>query len=135
LVIVVQLFHVVILVVFAQVAPPLRAGRAGGTLHGSAASSAAAWAAGARGTGDPGAETRRAADRRPPTRGFNPTQPARAAFSTSPPTIVLAIEADGRLAANPPAGAVIPHGAELILIGTTAAERRFMQEFIARRSR
>jgi len=49
--------------------------------------------------------------------------------------LVLGIEADGRLAANPPAGAVIPRGAELILIGTTAAERRFMQEFIARRSK
>lgn len=43
--------------------------------------------------------------------------------------LVLAIEHGGVVTANPPAGTIIPAGAELILIGTTAAEHRFMKGF------
>ncbi|HEY0971868.1 MAG TPA: NAD-binding protein [Gemmatimonadales bacterium] len=43
--------------------------------------------------------------------------------------LVLAIESDGEVLTSPSPGAVIPRGAELILIGTTAAERLFMKEF------
>jgi len=42
---------------------------------------------------------------------------------------VIAIEVDGAVDASPLAGARIPAGAELILIGTPKAERRFLEEF------
>jgi Trk K+ transport system NAD-binding subunit len=44
---------------------------------------------------------------------------------------VIAIEEDGRRVVNPPADTPLPGGpgAELILIGTTASERRFMERY------
>lgn len=44
--------------------------------------------------------------------------------------LVLAIATDGRLMPSPPPTAVITAGSELILIGTSAAGRLFMQEFV-----
>lgn len=43
--------------------------------------------------------------------------------------LVLAIEDHGEVVPNPPANTIIPAGSELILIGTTAAEHRFMKRF------
>jgi voltage-gated potassium channel len=42
---------------------------------------------------------------------------------------VVAVETDGETAINPPPDARIAPGAELILIGTTEAERRFVERF------
>jgi voltage-gated potassium channel len=42
---------------------------------------------------------------------------------------VVALEVEGAAATNPPPETVLPAGAELILIGTTDAERRFVQQF------
>ena len=42
---------------------------------------------------------------------------------------VVAIEMDGRMVVNPPADEPIPPGSELILIGTTAGERRFVEQY------
>jgi Trk K+ transport system NAD-binding subunit len=44
--------------------------------------------------------------------------------------LVLAIEIDGELVPSPPPSTRIPARAELILIGTTAAGRRFKDEFV-----
>ena len=48
--------------------------------------------------------------------------------------LVLAMESDGSMEVNPPPTTPIRPGAELILIGTTAAERRFMKEYVRGRS-
>ena len=48
--------------------------------------------------------------------------------------LVLAIEHDGEIVTSPPPTTVIPQGSELILIGTTAAERQFMKEFVKRKN-
>ena len=42
---------------------------------------------------------------------------------------VVAFELDGRTIINPPADEPIPPGSELILIGTTAGERRFVEQY------
>jgi Trk K+ transport system NAD-binding subunit len=42
---------------------------------------------------------------------------------------VVAFEVDGRTVINPPADEPIPPGSELILIGTTAGERRFVEQY------
>lgn len=42
---------------------------------------------------------------------------------------VVAVEFDGRAAINPPPDFELPAGAELILIGTTEGERKFLQKF------
>ena len=42
---------------------------------------------------------------------------------------VVALEVEGVAMINPPPDTVLPAGAELILIGTTAAERRFVQKY------
>ncbi|WP_420127192.1 potassium channel family protein [Longimicrobium sp.] len=42
---------------------------------------------------------------------------------------VVALEVAGAVSINPPPETLIPAGAELILIGTTDAERRFIQQF------
>lgn len=42
---------------------------------------------------------------------------------------VVALEVEGPAVNNPPPETVLPAGADLILIGTTDAERRFVQRF------
>ena len=42
---------------------------------------------------------------------------------------VVAFELDGRTVINPPADEPIPSDSELILIGTTAGERRFVETY------
>ncbi len=42
---------------------------------------------------------------------------------------VVALEVGGEVMINPPPETVLPRGAELILIGTTEAERRFVQKY------
>jgi voltage-gated potassium channel len=42
---------------------------------------------------------------------------------------VVALEVEGAAVINPPPETPLPSGAELILIGTTEAERRFVQRF------
>jgi Trk K+ transport system NAD-binding subunit len=49
--------------------------------------------------------------------------------------LVLAIESNGDIKVNPPPNAVISEGDELILIGTTEAEREFLAEFRAEKKR
>jgi K+/H+ antiporter YhaU regulatory subunit KhtT len=49
--------------------------------------------------------------------------------------LVLAIESNGDIKVNPPPNAVISEGDELILIGTTEAEREFLAEFRAEKQR
>ena len=49
--------------------------------------------------------------------------------------LVLAIESNGDIKVNPPPNSVISEGDELILIGTTEAERKYLAEFRAEKKR